>query len=176
MILKNLSMWRLFKRTDFIRIQYLQNYKLKKKNSDIIQKITRKVWIAYVVMLKNRAMWRLFERTDFCILRSTSLLLAPTSCLTVSLSSLEYPPNTSKMMLCWCILNPLNCVFNSYFCVFSCIFDSLFSIHGQLISNIETTFFLRSTIRTSILLFLTSSCSWSANNGTSQKACAYSFS
>ena len=120
-----------------------------------------------------------FDRIDFCNRRITDSLLSPTSYSIFCSTSFEQPPRTSKMMLYWLTLfSGYRFVSYSlswlYFAVFLKSLDSLFSSHEQLISITLTCLLVLSMTVASILLAFT----WvvSANNGTSQKAVACSFS
>ena len=115
----------------------------------------------------------------FCIWRIIDSHLSPTSSLIFFSTSFEQPPRTSMMVLYWLTLySGYRFVSSSlsllYFVVFSKSLDSLFSSHGQLISITLTCLLVLSMTVASILLAFT----WvvSANNGTSQKAVACSFS
>ena len=119
------------------------------------------------------------DRIAFCIWRIIDSHLSPTSSLIFFSTSFEQPPRTSMMMLYWLTLySGYRFVSSSlswlYFVVFSKSLDSLFSSHGQLISITLTCLLVLSMTVASILLAFT----WvvSANNGTSQKAVACSFS
>ena len=121
------------------------------------------------------------NRIAFCIWRIIDSLLSPTSSFAFcSTSAFEQPPRTSVMMLIYWLILYLGYRFVSsslsllYFVVFSKSLDSLFSSHGQLISITLTCLLVLSMTVASILLAFT----WvvSANNGTSQKAVACSFS
>ena len=119
------------------------------------------------------------DRMAFCIWRIIDSHLSPTSSLIFFSTSFEQPPRTSMMMLYWLTLySGYRFVSSSlsllYFVVFSKSLDSLFSSHGQLISITLTCLLVLSMTVASILLAFT----WvvSANNGTSQKAVACSFS
>ena len=119
------------------------------------------------------------DKIAFCIWRIIDSHLSPTSSLIFFSTSFEQPPRTSMMMLYWLTLySGYRFVSSSlswlYFVVFSKSLDSLFSSHGQLISITLTCLLVLSMTVASILLAFT----WvvSANNGTSQKAVACSFS
>ena len=129
--------------------------------------------------LEILAMCNELDRIAFCIWRIIDSHLSPTSSLIFFSTSFEQPPRTSMMMLYWLTLySGYRFVSSSlswlYFVVFSKSLDSLFSSHGQLISITLTCLLVSSMIVASILLAFT----WvvSANNGTSQKAVACSFS
>ena len=119
------------------------------------------------------------ERMAFCIWRITDLHLSPTSSFIFCSTSFEQPPRTFMTMLYWLTLYSGYRFASSslswlYFIVFSKSFDSPFSSHGQLISITLACLLVLSMTVASILLAFT----WvvSANNGTSQKAVACSFS
>ena len=119
------------------------------------------------------------DRIAFCIWRIIDSHLSPTSSFIFYSTSFEQPPRTSIMMLHWLTLySGYRFVSSSfswlYFVVFSKSLDSLFSSHGQLISITLTCLLVLSMTVASILWTFT----WvvSANNGTSQKAVACSFS
>ena len=70
--------------------------------------------------------------TDFCICRAIVSLLSPTSSLRAFLTSLEYPPSTSTIILnCFTRYSGYLCSSSQrngpYFVVFSASFSSLFS-------------------------------------------------
>ena len=115
----------------------------------------------------------------FWIWRIIDSHLSPTSSCIFCSTSFEQPPGTSMMMLYRLTLySGYRFVSSSlswlHFVVFSKSLHSLFSSHGQLISITLTCVLVLSMIVASILLAFT----WvvSANNGTSQKAVACSFS
>ena len=119
------------------------------------------------------------ERIAFCIWRIIDSHLSPTSSFIFCSTSFEQPPRISMMMLYWLTLYSRYRFVSSslswlYFVVFSKSLDSLFSSYGQLISITLTRLLVLSMTVASILLAF----SWvvSANNGTSQKAAACSFS
>ena len=104
-------------------------------------------------------MLRVLVRTAFCICSATTLLFSPTNCLSAWLTSLEYPPRTSIMILHCVTLYFGNLCFSSqrsgpYFAVLSSVVSSLFCIHGQLISSTATVSLSLTTIVASILLAL----------------------
>ena len=119
------------------------------------------------------------ERIDFCIWRIIYSHLSPASSLIFCSTSFEQPSKISMMMLYWLTLySGYRFVSSSlswlYFVFFSKSLDSLFSSHGQLISiTLTCLLFLSMTVESILLAF-----TWvvSANNGTSQKAVACSFS
>ena len=114
-----------------------------------------------------------------CIWRTTDSHLSPTSSFIFCSASFEQPPRTSMMMLYGLTLySGYRFVSSSlswlYFVVFSQSLVSLFYSHGQLISiTLNCLLVLLMTVASILLAF-----TWvvSANNGTSQKAVACSFS
>ena len=95
------------------------------------------------------------------------------------LTSLEYPPSTSTIILnCVTRYSGYLCMSfqrnGPYFVVFSASFSSLFSTQGQLISITDTFLFSLSTMVASIPFAFT--CVFSAYRGMSQYAIALSFS
>ena len=133
----------------------------------------------YALSLNILAMCSELDRMAFSVWRINDSHLSPTSSLIFFSTSLEQPPRTSMMMLYWLTLySGYRFVSSSlswpYLVVFSKSLDSLFSSHGELISITLTCLLVLSMTVASILLTFT----WvvSANNGTSQKAVACSFS
>ena len=120
-------------------------------------------------------MFSVCEMTALCIRRRISPPRAPNSSFITSSTSLDHPPRTS-MMMSYCRMSyPGNCCLSSqrrgpYLVVFSSCFVSLFSVHGQLISNARTLFSSWSINLASTLFCLT--CSLTAKTGMSQYAWA----
>ena len=130
------------------------------------------------------AMCNELDRIAFCIWRIIDSHLSPTSSLIFFSTSFEQPPRTSMMMLYWLTLySGYRFVSSSlswlYFVAFSKSLDSIFQPwtahfnYSDLLAGLVLSLVL-SMIVASILLAFT----WvvSANNGTSQKAVACSFS
>ena len=134
--------------------------------------------------LEILAMCNELDRIAFCIWRIIDSHLSPTSSLIFFSTSFEQPPRTSMMMLYWLTLySGYRFVSSSlswlYFVVFSKFLDSIFQPwtahfnYSDLLAGLVLSLVL-SMIVASILFPFT----WvvSANNGTSQKAVACSFS
>ena len=107
-------------------------------------------------------MFKVFEITDFCIRSSRLRALAPISFLNSSPTSLGVQSNHPVRQLLRCTIQPSNhCIsacFSShimgpYLSVFSSSFLALLSIHGQLISIVQTSFLSWLTSRASIRFY-----------------------
>ena len=116
--------------------------------------------------------------TDFCICRAIVSLLSPTSSLRAFLTSLEYPPSTSTIILN-CVTRYSGYLCSSsqrngpYFVVFSASFSTLFSIQGQAAHLYHRCFLILLVHDGRVDAF---TCVLSAYKGMSQYAIALSFS
>ena len=98
--------------------------------------------VHYFKSLKHLAILSELVMTGFCICRAIVSLLSPTSSLRAFLTSLEYPPSTSTIILN-CVTRYSGYLCSSfqrkgpYFVVFSASFSSLFSTHNYSVVLID---------------------------------------